>query len=1124
MYIRREFYQIEGINESFLSKGKGLDLSTIYQARIFAKIINESLDKEKSPDQHKMVRAGELNGLSLIDQALREVIDTYEKEVGINPFEAIVKKLDPVYIKEELREVIKVHAFNFPTLDLLLERKTIDEYVEEILADETELIKTVEEIVLLDIHNSNLAIESSRYLFSDEDIKKLTEYKDFTQRIKEELKTKTFKNETLTDYILKPILHSSNLKDQLDYIQKNWDFLPEHMINRILTSIGVIEEEQAFRGGGPGEAQILYYEGIEGKERYSPDENWMPRVVLIAKNTYVWLNQLSKKYKRSISRLDEIPDEELDQLAKWGFNALWLIGIWERSKISKKIKREMGNPEAEASAYSLYDYQIASDLGGYEAYEYLKGQIQKRGIRLSGDMVPNHTGLDSKWLIEHPDWFISVSESPFPAYSFEGKNLSSDSRLGLYLEDHYYTRTDAAVVFKRVDFQNGTVNYIYHGNDGTDMPWNDTAQLDFLKERVREAVINKIIHVAKLFPIIRFDAAMVLTKQHFQRLWYPEPGKGSGIPSRAEHGLSKEEFDKLMPKEFWREVVDRVAQEAPNTLLLAEAFWLLEGYFVRTLGMHRVYNSAFMNMLKNEENKKYRETIKNTLAFDPEILKRFVNFMNNPDEEPAVRQFGKGDKYFGICVLLATLPGLPMFGHGQFQGLSEKYGMEYRRAYWDEKEDTELVNKHEKIIVPLLKKRYLFAESKNFLLYSVKDGTGQVQENIFVYSNGTENEKSLVLYHNKYAEAKGWIRDSEEYVVKKAEEKIKITTNLAKALNLTNKREYYCCFKDNITGLEYIRKSEEMYSKGLYIELNAYQYHVFVDFYEIKDTKNELYGEVYNELKGRGTKSIRDEVKLINLKQVHRTFKQSVMRSTKGIKKGKIDAALTSYKSFIEEVIREVGTKDQEIIEEMIIQFENQLLNLLYLENNLEQGKENKLLWIKYIDTLLSENKKEDVYLIIVLNLLLKDLGKLIDTKHANTLTLGLIDELFLKRVIEQIISEKTKFNSDMVLNLLKLLIVVRKLPVKKENYETLFDTLFYDIKGTAYLEVNDFKGVLWFNKEKYERFIEWLYLLSILEYKNKVLKVEDQESIFGLQESIKYLKRKAEESEYKIQNMFQKP
>ncbi len=66
--------------------------------------------------------------------------------------------------------------------------------------------------------------------------------------------------------------------------------------------------------------------------------------------------------------------------------------------------------------------------------------------------------------------------------------------------------------------------------------------------------------------------------------------------------MTAEAFDRAMPVEFWREVVDRAAVEVPDTLLLAEAFWLMEGYFVRTLGMHRVYNSAFMNMLRNEDN------------------------------------------------------------------------------------------------------------------------------------------------------------------------------------------------------------------------------------------------------------------------------------------------------------------------------------------------------------------------------------------------------------------------------------------------------------------------------------------------------------------------------------------
>ena len=89
--------------------------------------------------------------------------------------------------------------------------------------------------------------------------------------------------------------------------------------------------------------------------------------------------------------------------------------------------------------------------------------------------------------------------------------------------------------------------------------------------------------------------------------------------------MTQEEFDRAMPVEFWREVVDRVAARAPDTLLLAEAFWMMEGYFVRTLGMHRVYNCAFMNMLRDEENANYRAVIKNIARVrsrDPQALRQ----------------------------------------------------------------------------------------------------------------------------------------------------------------------------------------------------------------------------------------------------------------------------------------------------------------------------------------------------------------------------------------------------------------------------------------------------------------------------------------------------------------------
>ena len=275
---------------------------------------------------------------------------------------------------------------------------------------------------------------------------------------------------------------------------------------------------------------------------------------------------------------------------------------------------------------------------------------------------------------------------------------------------------------------------------------------------MREQVIQVILHVARLFPIIRFDAAMVLAKRHVQRLWFPLPGVGGSIPSRAEDAISQEQFDALMPHEFWREVVDRVAVEVPGTLLLAEAFWMLEGYFVRTLGMHRVYNSAFMNMLRDEENAKYRSYLKKTIEFDPDILKRYVNFMSNPDERTTIDQFGNGDKCFGVATLMCTLPGLPMFGHGQIEGFTERYGMEYKQAKMDEWPDEGLVARHQHEIAPLLKNRQLFAESTHFLLYDFWTAHGTVDENVFAYSNRTRTgERALVLYNNSYSSTQGTV-------------------------------------------------------------------------------------------------------------------------------------------------------------------------------------------------------------------------------------------------------------------------------------------------------------------------------------------------------------------------------
>jgi hypothetical protein len=375
---------------------------------------------------------------------------------------------------------------------------------------------------------------------------------------------------------------------------------------------------------------------------------------------------------------------------------------------------------------------------------------------------------------------------------------------------------------------------------------------------------------------------MTLAKKHIQRLWFPEPGSGGAIPSRSEHGMTRGQFDDAVPEEFWRQVVDRVAAEVPDTLLLAEAFWLMEGYFVRTLGMHRVYNSAFMHMLRDEDNAKYRSVMKNILEFDPQVLKRFVNFMNNPDEKTAVEQFGDGDKYFGVCTLLATLPGLPMFGHGQIDGYHEKYGMEFRHPKWDESPNDGLISGHDWRIFPLLHKRWLFAEVDTFQLYDFYMPEGHVNEDVFTYSNRSGEERGLVVYHNKYAQTNGWIKSSVGCLDKGTGTLLQRT--IAEGLQLPGGEMDYVIFCDYVMHLEYIRSCHEINDKGLYMELGAYQCHVFLDW---RFVSGEKWAHISMLLNGAGTQSLQakwDELftdKAEDLKMKRTTTKSKAERQRK---------------------------------------------------------------------------------------------------------------------------------------------------------------------------------------------------------------------------------------------------
>jgi glycosidase len=1071
--------------------------------RQLAQKVNKAAGDE--PDRWSQVYAGDLSAAGLLNDIFRYLIDVYCREElpGSMP-----NALESSRLKSEQGAVdrqIECFVENFPPLEVQLSPLTSEAYLASDPEDPPTSHEVPREKILLDLSRFNRAMKTLWPLMDDRTLKARTQYPKLVREIEEYYQGQPpipELGETLFGALRAPLLASpDSLDGQLEYVFRNWGrFLPDRLQRRLLLTRDILKEEKKQRGHIFPSSEALSIDQLRSGgglgaypeyERFSEDQGWMENVVLMAKSTYVWLDQISKKYRREIRTLDQIPDEELDLLASWGITGLWLIGLWERSCASQWIKQWQGNPDALPSAYSLYDYQIASDLGGEAALNDLRSRAWSRGIRLASDMVPNHVGLYSHWVVNHPDWFVQLPYPPYPNYTFGCESLSPDPRIGLHIEDGYWDHRDAAVVFKRIDHHTGDTRYIYHGNDGTHMPWNDTAQLDYLKAEVREAVIQTILHVARQFPIIRFDAAMTLAKKHYQRLWYPPPGEGGDIPSRAERGLSREEFDRLMPEEFWREVVDRVAREVPDTLLLAEAFWLMEGYFVRTLGMHRVYNSAFMNMLKMEDNAKFRSTIKNVLEFSPQILKRFVNFMNNPDEETAVAQFGKGDKYFGVAMLLVTMPGLPMIGHGQVEGYTEKYGMEYRRAYYDEQVDQGLVRRHEHEIFPLMRKRYLFAGSTNFALFDYYTPEGHVDENVIAYSNRAGDERAVTLYNNAYHSTHGTLHTSSAINIGNQENPNLVRRTLVEALGLSTEGEVYYRAREHRSREDFLLKGSDLGQYGLTAPLHGYQYRVYLGFEEIRD-RDGSWWQLYQELGGGGVPDLWGAHRNLVLRPFHdavlRFVEEGLCAFASALDgKGKHEGPLT-FGRYIES-LQEIRARGQGLgipLSERVLAPERvagPLEKVLSWRRSLPAkeaaaplsgvekagGKDE------------SKGKPEEEKLAEDLELwaCLAPLGRVAgDTGMDEGFW---FDEWRLFHPIERFLSENWRRDHSEVwetLQMLRAVFLLLEIPEegKASNFADLDWNLLWEDHGlTEFLAVNEHEGIRWFSKERYEALGCWL-------------------------------------------------
>jgi Alpha amylase, catalytic domain len=343
-------------------------------------------------------------------------------------------------------------------------------------------------------------------------------------------------------------------------------------------------------------------------------------------NTWTWLEQLSARLKKNIT-LAEVPDFEWDALAAQGFNIIWLMGVWQRSPISRRMNVE--NPanvaqfslalpgwkpsDVISSAYSVTAYAPDQRIGNWAALDAAREKLRARGIALYLDFVGNHTALDHPWMREHPEYYVQAPPEEFQ------KNPSL-----------YYTQST----------KHGP-QYIALAKDPYFPPWQDVAQLNHFNPGLRAAQLADLRTIAAHCDGIRCDMAMLQLSDIFNANW--------------RHLLG----DAPQPeKEFWTEAHAAV----PSLTLLAEAYWDTEQRLL-DLGFSYSYDKTLYDALRDHNIPQIRERLTNF----PDRQSDFARFMENHDEQRRAVVF-PNDRLAADATLLGTLPGMRFYHQGELEG------------------------------------------------------------------------------------------------------------------------------------------------------------------------------------------------------------------------------------------------------------------------------------------------------------------------------------------------------------------------------------------------------------------------------------------------------------------------
>jgi hypothetical protein len=352
---------------------------------------------------------------------------------------------------------------------------------------------------------------------------------------------------------------------------------------------------------------------------------WSRYPIIYEINTWVWLQELGRSKKAPVT-LATVPKKEWDAIAALGVDAVWFMGVWERSPAG--IAVSMGNqglladfnralPDFTAadnvgSPYCVRNYVVDEHLGGPAGLADARKELARRGLRLILDFVPNHVAPDHPWVADHPEYFIQGDADD--------------------------AHNDPA------SFIESAGNVFACGRDPFFPAWPDVLQLNAFNEGLREAIVATVNSIADQCDGVRCDMAMLLLNDIFQRTW----GERAGARPTGE---------------YWPEMIAAVRKQHPGLLFMAEAYWDLE-WQLQQQGFDFCYDKKLYDRMEHGA----AEGIRQHLLADLSYQAGMVRFIENHDEPRAAAAFPSA-KGRAAAVAVLTLPGARLLHEGQFQGL-----------------------------------------------------------------------------------------------------------------------------------------------------------------------------------------------------------------------------------------------------------------------------------------------------------------------------------------------------------------------------------------------------------------------------------------------------------------------